>query len=141
MGTLVAFDFCGWLEVAERQASAAGPLQLCAIYLCLSHCPGYDSRETVGQMPQCDMPQLWPALRCCRHNLQVLRAYCLECLMHLLVAPGCTRQREEPGVRQLQWEALRWAALCWLADVQRYMLLRQHWPAAHMSAASKLLIL
>ena len=50
-------------------------------------------------------------LQRCRHNLQALRAYCLECLMHLLVAPGCTRQREEPGVGQLQWEALRWAAL------------------------------
>jgi hypothetical protein len=49
----------------------------------------------------------WPSLHRCRHNLQVLRAYCLECLMHLLAAPGCTRQREEPGVGQLQWEALR----------------------------------
>lgn len=42
-----------------------------------------------------------------RHDLASLRGYCLECMMHLLVAPGCTRQPDEPNIEQLDWDALR----------------------------------
>ena len=42
-----------------------------------------------------------------RHNLPVLRADCLECLLHLLVAPGCTGRGDEPGVQSLDLGSLR----------------------------------
>lgn len=44
-----------------------------------------------------------------RHSLDALRGYCLECLLHMLAAPGSSHRADEPPLESLHWDLLRWA--------------------------------
>ncbi|KAL4425315.1 hypothetical protein ABPG75_009331 [Micractinium tetrahymenae] len=51
-----------------------------------------------------------------RHNLDALRGYCLECLLHMLAAPGSSRQVDEPPLEGLHWDLLSKSNLLLLLD-------------------------